>query len=151
MLRKLKALNKSTEPKETINALYAILNIIDSKANGLLVVNSVFMSMITIALEISKSHHVVNTFPKCTMALAVSSLALLALSSALCLIILQIKWSFLENVTITDEDAIGTKEEEEALAGAIVDRTRCYGTAWVLTVAGLLILVLAFASTFVVR
>jgi len=127
-----------------INRLYGILTILDGKANGLLRVNSLFLTVLVFFIGWS---HTYSGFPpqlSVFVPLAYIDTIILLVSSVLCLWIVAVSWKFLGHVTN------GIFDTEIAQLGNVVDdRTHFFWLAWwgtmitlILSVAWWLIVVL---------
>jgi hypothetical protein len=120
--------------KDIVNRLYGILTILDAKANGLLRVNSLFLTMLVFFIGWS---HASTGFPPQLLVfvpLAYIDTLLLLLSSLLCLLIVAVSWKFLGHVT-----ADSFESEIARLANVVDDRTHFFWLAWWGTIASLLI------------
>jgi hypothetical protein len=124
ILEKLANLEKSKD-KVFLDRLYSILNILDAKANGLLRVNSLFLTMLIFFIGWS---HAPSGFPEYLQAmvpLAYIDTLLLVVSSVLCLLVVAVKWKFLGYVIAED-----FSKEVQELAKVVDDRTHFFLLAW---------------------
>ncbi|MBF0167039.1 MAG: hypothetical protein HQL45_05360 [Alphaproteobacteria bacterium] len=124
-------------PKEIIDRLYGILNVLDSKANGLLRINSLFIAA-GVAIK-TFSLKDVGLIPSLC---GLISLLFLVISCVMCMSIVRIKWHFLDKV-VEKDGSFDFKREVEELSGVAVERTKSYIGAWWLSVLGLSIFVAA--------
>jgi hypothetical protein len=127
ILGKIRSLD-GTGDKEILNREYSILTILDAKANGLLRVNSLFLTILIFFIGWSHA----NGFPASLRALvpiAYVDTVMLALSSILCLLIVAVSWKFLGHVT-TKDGRHNFEGEIKRLANVVDDRTHYYWLAW---------------------
>jgi hypothetical protein len=132
-----------TAHKEILNRLYSILTTLDAKANGLLRVNSFFITMLVFFIGWSHS----GTFPETLrdyVYIAYLDVLLLVISSFLCLAVVSVSWKFLGYAT-PDNATYKFDKEVDYLANAVDDRTHFYIIAWWLTLIAFL---LSVASAF---
>jgi hypothetical protein len=120
-----------------INRLYGILTILDGKANGLLRVNSLFLTVLVFFIGWS---HTSSAFPpqlSVYVPLAYIDTIILLASSVLCLLIVAVSWKFLGHV------ANGKFDAEIARLGNVVDdRTHFFWLAWWGTIGCLILSVI---------
>jgi hypothetical protein len=142
IIKKVEALDGTTA-KDVLNRLYGILTILDAKANGLLRVNSFFITMLVFFIGWSNT----GTFPDALrdyVYIAYFDVLLLVISSVLCLVVVSVSWKFLRYAT-PDKATYKFDEEIGHLANAVDDRTHFYFIAWWLT---LIVFVLSVGSAF---
>ena len=127
ILGKIRSLD-GNEVKDVLNRLYAILTILDGKANGLLRVNSLFLTMLIFFIGWSHA----NGFPttlEVFVPIAYFDTIALGVSSVLCLLVVAIGWRFLGYVTLlSNGHNFGT--EIMRLANVVDDRTHFFWLAW---------------------
>jgi hypothetical protein len=114
--------------KDVLNRLYGILTVLDAKANGLLRVNSLFITMLIFFIGWSHA----SGFPESLAAfipIAYADTVILGLSSILCLLIVAVSWKFLGEVTQT-ANGHNFDQEIARLANVVDDRTHLYWLAW---------------------
>lgn len=133
--------------KPVIDTFYAILNALDSKANGLLRINSLFISILLAAGSALKT--IGKLPPNYIQWFAVLSFVSLVTSCAFCLSIMRIKWRFLGKARRLPDGGYDFTAELNALSQVVSDRTTHYNAAWWLTIAGLLLFLLAFVPTII--
>lgn len=129
---------ETNETTQTLTGLYFILTTLDSKASGLLRVNSIFIAVLAVLLgwlfnKNSPAHNVPHFWYLVTYGDGIVFVA----SSLLCLGVVRVSWSFFGKAT-----RIGKKYtfdvELDPLAKTVVRRTVCYRLAWYLTLIALL-------------
>ncbi|TAN48119.1 MAG: hypothetical protein EPN26_13000 [Rhodospirillales bacterium] len=128
----------SRNPKDIIDRLYSVLSVLDSKANGLLRINSLF-----VAGGIAVKTFSLNDVGLMASIFGLFSLFLLTVSCATCMSIVRIEWHFLEKAVIK-EGIMNFEEEIRALSKVATARTKSYIRAWWLSGVGLSIFVVAF-------
>jgi len=142
IIEKIKSLD-GTAAKDVLNRLYGILTTLDAKANGLLRVNSLFITMLVFFIGWSNT----GTFPDTLrdyVYIAYLDVFFLVISSFLCLAVVSVSWKFLRYAT-PDNATYKFDEELGHLANVVDDRTHFYVIAWWLT---LIVFVLSVASLF---
>jgi hypothetical protein len=139
ILAKIKTLVNTDAPdnataSDVVEKLYGILDIMDSKASGLLTLNSFFIALVTTFLGLATSpdnNPIKAALPNYFVPLAEFDLTLLAVSSIICLFVVRVTWRFLGHVTF---DPVARKYdfgiELRRLAIVVDDRTRYYWIAW---------------------
>jgi len=130
IVAKIRILLKPDDPsqapqKDVVNQLYFILNVLDSKANGLLRFNSLFMTILIALLTWVRAGGAPNLLAY--QWLAYTDLGLALVSSLFCLVIMKVNWKFLGHIKA---DGTGIDEEIRRLGNVIDDRTRYYWIAW---------------------
>jgi hypothetical protein len=155
LLRKLAVLNgyefvdseRGLAPKDrnaakgAIDNLYAILTILDTKAAGLLAVNSIFMALLAVFLgqSLQSNYWIVGW----QQPAALIAFFLFVESSFLCMFVVRVEWKFLGKVVLGNKDSAQFVPAEFwpeiiALEDATVRRTGRFEWAWGLSCAGLL-------------
>ena len=128
--------------KDVINWIYAGLNVLDAKANGLLRINALFITVLIAMLGLRKSDgHGLIVLQNSYVTLAQIDVAIFVISSFFCLMIVRIKWKFLAKVRKTT-DGYTFADEITVLANILDDRTHLYFLAWYGTVSGILLSVI---------
>ena len=130
IVTKIQILLKPDQPagapqKDIINQLYFILNVLDSKANGLLRFNSLFLTILVALLTWMRTGGVPTLQPY--QWIAYTDLVLALVSSLFCLTIMKVNWKFLGHIRA---DGAGIDEEIRRLGNVIDDRTHFYWLAW---------------------
>jgi hypothetical protein len=122
--------------KHCLDQFYTYLTVLDSKATGLLTVNTLFIAILVgfLTADASKVFDLQIPFSK-----TVAELQLLGVffSALLCLFVVSVSWNFLANVPTEPQDAKAFEAELKRLANVIDDRTHYYWFAWVLTLLAL--------------
>jgi hypothetical protein len=118
--------------KETILWLYSVLNILDSKANGLLRVNSLFITLLVFFWGAARATGNPLKISPDQAATAVLGLILVMLSTIFCFMIVRVNWKFLGHVR-KQRSAFNFADEGKRLANVVDDRTHFYWIAWLLT------------------
>ncbi len=143
LIRKVKALHQdAAEPatfamqKHCLDQFYTYLTVLDSKATGLLTVNTLFIAILVAFLgaDASKFIELQIRFSK---TVAEWQLLGVCLSALLCLFVVSVSWNFLANVPTEPPDAQAFETELKRLANVIDDRTHYYWFAWALTLLAL--------------
>lgn len=137
---KAKALQSLNTTKGALDQLYGILTVLDTKATGLLTVDTLVIAILASGEYMAKTIKVIA--PPLVLEI---QLALAALSAFLCLLVVRVSWRFLgemPNSPATDEDC---DRELRSLANVIDDRTHYYWLAWLLAL-GVFVLTLAWWS-----
>lgn len=127
--------------KEIITWLYTVLNILDSKANGLLRVNGLFITLLVFFLGAARAVGNPLHITYSQVASAVLVLALVLLSTIFCFMIVRVNWKFLGQVH-KNNNAYDFGSEVERLANVADDRTRYYWIGWFLTLMAIVLPVL---------
>jgi hypothetical protein len=126
--------------KETINWFYGVLNILDAKANSLLRVNGLFITLLVFFGGAARTKDNPLNITHDQIATAVLALITVMLSTIFCFLIVRVNWKFLGKV-VTVRATVGTEErdiydfqsEAERLAKVVDDRTHYYWIGWLLT------------------
>lgn len=156
LLKRLKALVSAADAGKIIDKLYPILTTLDAKANGLLRVNSLFLTIVIAFVGWAKSAgQSAVAAHSIRYIISYVTIALLGLSAFLCMIVVRVSWQFLGKVNPKDTSTTDTsltgvsgettysfKAEIAALAKAASRRTTYYQMAWWLTLIGLIALAL---------
>jgi hypothetical protein len=126
--------DKSKAQKETVSWLYSALTILDAKANGLMRVNSLFITLATAFLGAARLDHNPLKISHDQVATAVLGMALLILSTILCFMIVRVNWKFLSHVVKPqDQPDYDFDNEAKRLANVVDNRTHYYFIGWFLT------------------
>ena len=142
VLNKTRALTKpdATTPatdKDVIDWLYSVLNILDSKAGGLLSVNAFFIAVLAVIFSLRGTNNTPISIPDPYGNIALVALALFLGSSLCCFMVIRINWKFLGKAQeVTGGADYDFKIALEQLANVIDDRTHYYWLAWWSTVLG---------------
>jgi hypothetical protein len=118
-----------------IQWLYGALTILDSKASGLLSVNSILAAVATGLLTVADSPPVGLEHLRAYEDMAKLELLLFIGSSLFCLAIIRVKWGFLGRIKWSN-DGYDFAGAAVSLARAMEHRTRFYWLAWLLTLCG---------------
>jgi len=141
LLEKIRQLKKdASDTPKIIEGMYAILTTLDSKASGLLRVNSIFIAVLTVFLGWLINRNPPPNVPSFWRVITYSDLGLFILSSFLCLWIVRVSWSFYGKAVL-DKGTYTFDSELEPLARTTIRRTFYYRVAWFLTFAALLVFV----------
>jgi len=133
LVEKVKALQdpKLAQIKDCLDQLYSLLTILDSKATGLLTVDTLLLAILLAFLD--KPREVAGLIrvytPKLIFILKVQ-LVLAAISALLCLMVVRVTWRFLAKVPSALTEATAFDDEFARLANVIYDRTTYYFLAW---------------------
>jgi hypothetical protein len=126
--------DKSKAQKETISWLYSALTILDAKANGLMRVNSLFITLLTAFLGAARLENNPLNITHDQVGTAVFGMAFLILSTILCFMIVRVNWRFLSHVVKPQwQDAYNFENEAKRLANVVDNRTHYYFMGWFLT------------------
>jgi hypothetical protein len=131
--------NKPT--KETIAWLYSVLNILDGKANGLLRVNGLFITLLVFFWGAARSPGNPLHITYDQLATAVLALLLLMASTIFCFMIVRINWKFLGQVRAKQDDPqqFDFDSEVKRLANIVDNRTHYYWIGWFLTLVAVIL------------
>jgi hypothetical protein len=139
-----------TAPRDRIKWLYEALSILDAKANGLLRINSLVMTIISLFLAYAHSGDRIAHISTGFLIGSTVALLLLAGSSIICFFIVRMSWEFLRAVPAVSGTTAFTGEID-ALAIETNRRTHLFVSAWSLGLAGfVLTMVLALFGAIVV-
>jgi hypothetical protein len=137
--------------KETRNAsdvvdwLYSVLTILDSKASALMTVNSVLIAVAALLLSMFDKPDNTALSP-CAFYALLTIASFCALSIFVCLLVVDVRWSFLGKVDIdTNDGTIECHREISALDSAMMCRQSMYRLAWALSLVASIIFVAVFA------
>lgn len=152
LVKKLAVLNGADNPKSTVDALYAVLTILDSKATGLLTVDTLLIAILCALLaiphpEMATQFHVTESYDL----VLIAQLGFSTLSAFLCLLMVRVTWRFYFWVKADLTAATLAKDLEAEimhLANVIDDRTHYFWLAWKMTILAF-ILTLAWWSPLV--
>jgi len=125
---------------------YAILTILDDKANGLMTVNAFLGAYPLLAIDHFKDVHTVTG--KGAVLLSAVLVFLLLASAALCFFVVRVEWPFLEHISRRDGDNFAD-DELRNLSKVIGIRSSRYRWAWRITFAclvGLVILAIVYTA-----
>jgi hypothetical protein len=137
--------NKSN--KETINWFYSVLNILDAKANSLLRVNGLFITILVVFWGAARTAGNPLKITHDQTATAVLALIIVLVSTIFCFWIVRVNWKFLGKVVkvranienqqgvIEEREVYDFKSEAERLAKVVDDRTHYYWIGWLFTFA----------------
>jgi hypothetical protein len=127
--------NSPNVTKETLNQLYGILSILDTKATGLLTVNAFLIAAILAVLASPQQlANIIGVTPPSWVLQA--QLAAFILSAFLCLLVIRVSWRFFHYVPNTPLAEADFNVELKHLANVIDDRTRYYWFGWLLALTG---------------
>lgn len=139
--KKVSALNPNSD-KDTIGWLYNALNILDAKANSLLRVNSMFITLLGIFWALARAADNPLKITQFQIGLAIVAAAFVIVSVMFCFAIVRVDWKFLGMVAADgSKDSYDFKSEAKRLAEVVDSRTHYYWLAWGLTL--LVVVVLA--------
>ncbi len=127
-----------------LERLYSLLGVLDSKANGLLRVNSLNSVLGLLGTKIAATAAAVPANLPGFIALV--AVVLFIISSVQCMMIVKVDWRFYEHVSElnTPNAHQGFRDEIIKLAEVADQRTISYRWAWWLTLAGYLPMVVAY-------
>src|SRR4029077_1840629 len=112
--------------------LYSVLNILDSKANGLLRVNSLFITLLVFFWGAARATGNPLKISPDQASTAVLGLILVMVSTIFCFMIVRVNWKFLGHVR-KEGGAYNFANEVKRLAKVVDDRTHFYWIGWLLT------------------
>lgn len=124
--------------KELISWLYAVLNILDGKANGLMRVNGAFITILLFFFAAARADKNPLNFTPGQLTAAQIMFALVMLSMFLCFLVVRVSWKFLGHVRKVGE-AYDFTSEARRLAEVVDDRTHYYLLGWSLTLIAMLL------------
>lgn len=122
--------------RDMVRWFYDMLSILDSKASGLLRINSFVMTIISLFLAYARVSS--GAGPKVSRGFMFACLVdfiLLAASSVLCFFIIRVTWGVLEKVPSRGGE-VAFDTEIDALATVTGHRTHLFWNAWWLGLAG---------------
>lgn len=129
--------------KETISWFYSVLNILDAKANGLLRVNGLFITILVFFSGAARSPGNPFHITYDQAATAVLALLLLMISTIFCFMIVRVNWKFLGKVHLKKDkdnaDVYDFDSEVKRLANVVDNRTHYYWIGWLLTLITVLL------------
>jgi hypothetical protein len=125
-LQKVEALEQDPERARTIDRLNGYLTFLDSKANALLCANGIFLAIAIALFGFSVTNPSFFNITHSWRFFALLDILMIATSSCLCLLVIPLRLAF--------------RGEESALADTVCNRQHYYGTARVITIAGLITL-----------
>ena len=131
LIAKVTALQDHKIPKGVLGQFYDDLTTLDSKASGLLTIDTLFIAI----LLAYPSLHIVSE-PKGHSKIATLigiQLGLTVISAFLCMLIVRVAWRFYRWVPDAPTQASHFDDEIQRIANAIDDRTHFYQLAWFLT------------------
>ena len=115
--------------RNVLDRLYAILTTLDAKANGLLRLNSLFLTVLVFLLGWSQSPN--TSFPpqlRDYIGVAIFDVVLLMASSLACLWIVRVSWRFLGSTN--QSGTLDIAKELASLGKVAENRTHYYWVAW---------------------
>lgn len=127
--------------KEIISWFYGALNILNSKANALLRINTMLISLLAVFWGAARTAGNPLHITPDQAATAALVLFLVMLSAVFCFMIVRVNWKFLGKVRRVD-DAYDFASEIKRLANVVDDRTHYYLFGWVLTLVAMFLPVL---------
>jgi hypothetical protein len=140
LLARIKALTLDTDATKVIAQLYPILTTLDGKANGLLRVNSLFLTVVLAIFGWIRFGTSGVSFQPILYPLAAVVLATLGVSSLFCMWIVKVSWPFLGRASKNETGGYAFDKEIASLARAANWRTVYYRVAWFLALIGFLAL-----------
>ena len=132
--------NKSN--KETIAWLYSVLTILDAKANSLLRVNGLLITVLAVFWGAARAKDNPLNITYAQTATAMLALTTVMVSTVFCFLIVRVNWKFLGQVSKRREgvgdqakDVYDFASEAKRLANVVDNRTHYYWIGWLLTFA----------------
>jgi hypothetical protein len=120
----------SPTDRETVDWLYSVLTILDSKAGALLAFDGLLLAAASLVYEkISEGSPILRT-------LALGTIAIALLAASLCLYVARVSYPFLGDITIGTFD---NSVEIESLGRAAEARTTILSWAWKASVAAVVL------------
>jgi hypothetical protein len=145
--------NRNKSNKETITWFYSVLNILDAKANSLLRVNGLFITVLVFFLGAARALNNPLGITPDQIVMAVLALIIVMVSTIFCFLIVRVNWKFLGKVAKVSEtvgglqrEAFDFQSEARRLADVVDDRTHYYWIGWLLTFAAGLVMAILAAS-----
>ena len=136
--------NKSS--REVITWFYGALTILDAKANSLLRVNSLFITVLVFFWGASRAEGNPLRITHDQIATAVLALIIVMISTIFCFMIVRVNWRFLGQVVKVrlaiegqEREAYDFQSEAKRLANIVDNRTHYYWIGWLLTLVVVLL------------
>lgn len=158
VLRKSESLHDTTNDAERsiLMWFYGVLNILDAKANGLMRVNSSFVTILLFFFGLAQAR--IGDGPQekliqvsnVQMVVAGICLVLALAFTFLCFLIVRVSWKFLGHVQVASSGGYDFKSEVKRLANVVDDRTHYYLIGWYLTLAAAALPLLLWIGTAIV-
>jgi hypothetical protein len=134
LVDKVKALQKDSalaQTKAYLDQLYAFLTILDTKATGLLTVDTILLAILLAFLDNPRDvARLIRVDTSKLVLILKIQLGLAAFSALLCLLVVRVTWRFLAKVPRVPTTADDFSDEVRRLANVIYDRTTYYWFAW---------------------
>jgi hypothetical protein len=124
--------------KDQLDRFYVYLSILDTKATGLLTVNTVVIAILLVFVDKGDTLSQVWHIPHPLFILKLQ-LLFVSVSAFLCLLVMRVSWEFLARVKPGAAKASDFEDELQRLASVIYDRTRYYWFAWFLALLALIL------------
>jgi hypothetical protein len=135
LIGKVAGLSGLAPTRETLDRLYAILSILDTKATGLLTVNAFLIAVLVVFLnELDKISRVIGI--EIPARILEWQMVLLGFSAFLCLLVVRVTWKFMGYVPKRPTDEAAFDDELRRLANVVYDRTLFYWLAWFFALIG---------------
>lgn len=137
---KLLALDAADAGK-ALDRSFSLLNILDTKATGLLSVNGLLAAFLTVFIAFYKDparsdgSHLVLT-------LASGQLFILIVSALFCFAIVRMNWEFLRDIKVGSDKKVDATDELKAVCIVVGERTFMFQFAWWLTLISLFVLLI---------
>ena len=135
LIAKVKALQHQNcaSNKDCLAQLYSFLTILDTKATGMLTVDTLFIALLAFLASPEAFSKFLNVpYPRLVIEI---QLILASLSAFLCLLVVRVSWKFLAEVPTTPTSPGHFEVELKRLANVLDDRTLYYWFAWLLALA----------------
>jgi hypothetical protein len=127
--------------REIIDRLYKMLDILDAKANSLLRVNSLFITILALFWAAARTPQNPLGISHDQEAAAVLALIMVLVSTLFCFTIVRVNWKFLGRVhELPGGAGFDFDTEVKTLANVVDNRTHYYWIGWLLTLIVVLIL-----------
>lgn len=134
-----------SSPKESVEWLYGLLSVLDSKASALMRLNGVMLAAAAFLLNAGHGESGAGSFVRVAPEKILWIAALTSVSIALCLLVVSVDWRFLGCVRETDAKLDYTIEIIN-LERVSIFRQYVYRTAWLVSFAATVLFVIAFVS-----
>lgn len=121
--------------RDKIKWLYEALSILDAKANGLLQINSLVMTIMSLVVTFARSAGGTLTVPIGFKSGLLLAFVVLSVSSVLCFFVVRIGWAFLMGANLENQ-TYDFKCEIAALSAVTNKRTLLFWGAWWLGLIG---------------
>jgi hypothetical protein len=117
--------------KDCLDRLYSSLTILDTKATGLLTVDTLLLAILLAFLDmLNDVAKLIGVGTPNLVFILKIQVVLAAISALLCLLIVRVTWGFLAKVPRAPTNAAAFADEFTRLANVIDDRANYYRLAW---------------------